>query len=172
MSVTITQQFTQEEFEHRINEVGIENVVNLYINYSNIYKIPYFPNLKELSCSFSNISSIPSMKKLDSLWCYGCPNLSEIFHCPNLRQLDCSYSNVSLINSMENLVWLLCDNCPNLLEIPYLPNLKFLKCDINLKMKFYTKILIVINHEKAVTIQHLQGRLYQNTYRTYELLIF
>ncbi len=132
MKVEIPSYFTQQNFQTKINEVGIKNITELDVSCrSIIIDIPYFPNLKKLNCYCSNIYSIPLMEKLEELYCW---------------------------------------NCLKLPEIPNFPNLIVLHCTNNLKIKFYKKNL-VINCCKG-TFQHFQGRLFQNTYRTYELLIF
>ncbi len=51
MKVDIPEHFTQKNFENKINEIGIENITYLNVEYNeNIEKIPYLPNLKKLSC--------------------------------------------------------------------------------------------------------------------------
>ncbi len=202
MIIKIPYQFTQEEFEDKINEVGIENITELDLNFcENISNIFYFPNLKILNCSYASISSIALMEKLEELWCHHCPNLVEIPNFPNLKELhywncynileipnfsdlkelSCEYTNTTSIPLMKNLEILDCRKCPNFYKIPHLPNLKILKCNNNLKIKFYFKNLEIIyedilftylGHRYKNTHHHFQGRLYQNTYRTYELLIF
>ncbi len=171
MKITIPGYFTRKEFEYKINEVGTDNITELHISYCvNIHKIPYLPNLKILYCNNSSISSIPFMEKLEKLYCYDCSKLIEIPYFPNLKFLNCFSINIKSIPFMEKLELLCCIECPNLHEIPSFPKLKQLWCDDNIKFKFCVKNLHVDDEDN--TFQHLQGRLYQNTYRTYELLIF
>ncbi len=132
----------------------------------NIKEIPNFPNLKELNCSHNiNISSISSMKNLEKLICFN-SNIPYIPYFPSLKILRCYDTNITSISSMEKLEEICCYLCPNLHEIPNFPNLKKLCYNGDLKIKFYNKNLLInckIN---------FQGRLFQNTYRTYELLMF
>ncbi len=192
VEIRIEYGSTREEFENKINKVGIENITDLDLNFNkNITELPNFPNLRILNCSFTYIKTIPFMEKLEELICFSCPGLSKIPHFPNLKKLGISDTNFSFIPIFEKLELLVCNICPKLFEIPYLPNLrelwlystvdfvkvsylpnlKKLYCYHNLKIKFYNKDLI-INDKIDTTIQHFQGMLYQNTYRTYELLIF
>ncbi len=176
MRIVIPEDFTQKQFEDKINEVGIENITILIISdNSYITKIPCFPNLKELCCYCdTNIISISSMKNLEILCCYECPNIAKFPSFPNLKKLILLHINTNIysISPMENLEKLHLINCPKLVKIPYLPNLKYLNCfNDYLKIKFYKKDLNFEGDKKNIS-QHLQGRLYQNTYRTYELLIF
>ncbi len=191
MKVKISVYSTQEEFENKINEIGIKNITKINISCNlNITIIPYFPNLKILCCGWTIYTTIPFMEKLEELYCWSCHNLTEIPLFPNLKLLECSWTNISFIPFMENLEKLscsgclniikipyfynlkelYCERCPNLLEIPNFPNLKKLWCDCTLKIKFYNKDLEI--RPKINTLQYFQGRLFQNTYRTYELLIF
>ncbi len=172
MRVEIPDHFTQEQFENKINEIGIENITELWFhNCPNILEIPYLPNLKLLQCSRTNITSIPYIEKLELLHCCMCPNLTEIPYFPNLRELQCFYTNIKSISPMEKIKLLVCSPCPNLHKISYCFSLNILYCDDYLKIKFYKKDL-EINNEQGTINQQLQGRLFQNTYRTYELLIF
>ncbi len=138
---------------------------------TDLYKIPYLPNLKILGCERGDIRSIPLMKKLEKLWVSNCPNLCEIPCFPNLKKLHYSRTNIKYIPPMEKLEELWIFDCPKLYEISHFPNLKKI-CHHNMimKIKFYNKELKI--YDKQNTLQHFQGRLYQNTYRTYELLIF
>ncbi len=211
MKNRIPDNFTQEEFEDKINEIGIENITELDIHNclylseipcflnlkildclgtsiksfpfienleklccsfcQNLLEIPNFPNLKQLVCAFSSsIASIHPMEKLEELDCNYCQNLLEIPYLPNLKELDCSFTNIKSIPLMEKLEELHCSLCPNLFKIPHFPNLKeLLRVDYHLKIKFYNKNLRIHFFN---TIQIFQGRLFQNTYSTYELLIF
>ncbi len=171
MFVNIPYDSTQEQFENRINEIGIENITDLTVEFcKNITNIIFLSNLKLLDCTFSSIISISPMEKLEWLRCDNCPNLLEIPYFPSLLILDCKWTKIRSIPLMEKLEQLVCYDCPDLIEIPNFPNLKAIMCDFTVRMKFYSKNLI-INCERD-TLQHLQGRLFQNTYRTYELLIF
>ncbi len=173
-SFLIPESYTQEKFENEITKLAIDNIIVMLFccNNSKISKISNFPNLKILVCEESNISFISSMKNLKELHCRNCPKFTKIHNFPNLEKLNCSNSGIYHIPFMKKLEILGCTNCPNLLTIPNLPNLKKLFCSSRcLKVKFYNKDLIVNGGEKN-SFQHYQGRLYQNTYRTYELLIF
>ncbi len=150
MSITIPHDYSQKEFENEIEKLGIKNIMQLCISFCmDITYIPYFPNLVKLICSCSSITSIPFMEKLEVLICSFC-SIFEIPNFPKLNYIDCEW-------------------CPNLFTVPNFLRMKELKCDKNLKIKFYKKNLKV-NMNNAT--QHLQGRLYQNMYPMYELLIF
>ncbi len=172
MKVTIPEYFTQEEFENKIKKVGIENIIHLNIILNEqITRIPYFPRLKILIVSFTNISSIPYMENLEELYCDNCNFFSEIRYFPKLRILSCRRTNILSIPFMENLEVLDCTHCPNILKIFCYPNLKNLYCSIDLKIKFYNKNLEVNWKTVKIQIQYFQGKLYQNSYRAYELLM-
>ncbi len=169
---TADDEITQKEFEVQLSRLKIDLIeLNIYDS-PKIYKIPYLNKLKRLDCSLTNISSIPFMKKLRELGCGSCKKLSEIPNLPNLRKLGCDATNISFIPLMRKLRELYCHGCPNLIKIPNFPNLIILYCDNNLKIKFYNKNLRINHRINTIAIQHLQGRLYQNNYRAYELLMF
>ncbi len=204
---------TQEDFEKRINRVGIENVteINIYCCKKITY-IHHFPNLIKLVCDSSAIVSIPSLENLEILTCYDCIDLIEIGHLPKLKYLDCSATKIKSIPFMENLKELLCDNCENLIKIPnfpkleklncsrcnirYIPliksitnlncfdcanifeisyffeNIKNLVCDIdNKRIKIYSKDLTIRDIFIRRSYDNTRGKMYQNIYRMYELLI-
>ncbi len=151
----------------------------------NITEIPYFPKLRILDVGFcTNFKITYFFEHLEVLQCENCLNITEIPYFANLKTLHCSNINISSIPFMKKLEKLECWFCANLLKIPNFPNLKFLKCDHNFKNKMYNKNL-EINNVKLISetehitnekyenvIQYFQGKSFQNTYRTYELLIF
>ncbi len=167
---------------------------SLNCNYcKNIYSIDSFPNLKEICCRGSNIINISSMEKLEVLDCACCQNMKSINYFPNLRALCCNYSpDIFSIVLMEKLEILYVHMCINLSEIPNFPNLKelnisgclnmnkfplLLKLDILninriVKLRICCQYIYVGGHRFFNSRGYLQGRLYQNTYRAYELLIF
>ncbi len=166
------------------------NLKTLICSFGNISSIPPMENLELLECNeCENLCEIPYLPKLKKLSCYSCPDILEIPYLPNLevlffplaeknflsfsknlKILFCSHSSIKSIPPMEKLEQLQCHDCPNLLEIPNFPNLRKIQCDYYLKIKFYNKDLEVNNN--IISFHHFQGRLFQNTYRTYELLIF
>ncbi len=171
MYIEIPNSLSKKEFEDEINKAGIENITELRItHYGHFDQISYVPNLEYLNCQCCNATLISSMKKLTQIICCFCPNISEIPFLTDLEKLYCCGTNISSIPHMEKLETLWCYQCPKLYEIPNLPNLNQLYCDDDLKIKFYNKKLRV--NDKKIMPQYLQGRLYQNIYRTYELLVF
>ncbi len=172
MKVEILYNFTKKTIEDEIDKVGTDNITELCIfSNKNIIEIPHLPNLKKLWCTFcTNIISIPLMETLEEIVCVHCPNILKIDHFPNLKKLWYTNNNGFSIPKIKKMEELWCYQCPNILEIPYFPNLEYLICDKDLKIRFYNKDLGINN--SIYSIQHFQGRLFQNTYRTYELLIF
>ncbi len=139
----------------------------------NMKKILYFPNLEELICSGSSITSIAYMEKLKKLECAACLNLKKISHLFNLEVLDCSQNKINFFIPLnENLKELKCTKCPNLHELYCNDKLEKIKCDEELKIKRSSKNLVEVETEFGKNNDKiLQGKLYQNMYCMYELLI-
>ncbi len=182
MRVEISGHYTQGGFENKINEIGVKNIteLNIYVcdckkfmnsssGYLNLSRFNNF-SLSIDNLLSNNNSSISFIEKLQELDCCHFSNISKIPYLPNLKKLICSFTDISSIPPMEKLEELNCCECPKLSEISNLPKLEKLHCSISLKIKVYNKNL-KINYCKDM-FQHFQGRLFQNTYRNYELLIF
>ncbi len=165
----LDHNITQREFENKINEAGVNNITELYIFLCiNITNIPHLPNLIKLICEFVNISSIPFMEKLEVLYCTDCPNLHVLPNFPKLIELNCGYAVFKSIPPFKKLKIMYCFGI-DLCILPNLPELRELHSDRNFKIKFYNKKLNISN---PLMRKSIQGKLYQNIYRTYELLIF
>ncbi len=135
------------------------NLKKLNCRNTNITSIPHMKKLKEIDCSRTNIKSIPPIKKLKSLIIIDCPNIIEIPNFPNLEVLACIYSSPKIFDFTK---------------LKKMKKLKEIECAIS-SVKFYIKNLKIINESDIYQNNHiyiLQGRLYQNIYCTYELLIF
>ncbi len=169
LEIEITNEYTQEDFYYKIKKVGENNINSLTILSEHIKIIPDLPNLKRIICQFGFIDYIYPMKNLEEIFCHSCKKITKFENFPGLKILSCPFTHISSIPLMEKLELLICLNCPGLKEIPNFPNLKTLICDKDLKIKFYNKNLEV--NCKMNTIQHFQGRLYQNMHLMYELLM-
>ncbi len=170
--ITIGKLQTQDFFNEEIKKLG-PNIINIIIyNNNKGIIIPPIHGLTMLTCSYSDTESIPFIPNLRTLNIINCPNIKKIHNFPNLRILNCNFSKITFIPPMKNLKEIICKCCLELYELTNIPNLTDLQCDNDLKIKFYNKNMRINYKINAITIQHLQGRLYQNTYRLYELLIF
>ncbi len=171
---------------------NLPNLEELDCVESNIFHISPMNNLKKIYCRLCpNLRNITgNFPELKILYCRNNEHVEVIGNMENLEALDCSYTNIVFIPHIEKLKRLYCDGCPNLVEIPYLPNLLILYCryvekikfiiirsnklyilryDFYIKNKVFNRNLEINNIDN--TIHHFQGKLYQNMYRMYELLL-
>ncbi len=157
---------------------------------SNITELPELLKLKRLLCE-NQIKNIPFYKNLEELFIinsYNSGNIRLFHNYHHLKKIFISNISIEPFPPLENLEKLYMSNITHNFYIPNFPNLKKLviknmlikirefpsklkNIEINVgRIKIY-KENIKFNHNKN-TIFHLQGRLFQNTYRVYELLIF
>ncbi len=155
----------------------IPNFRNLQVldcSYIQITQIPHFPNLKKLSCNSTYIKYIPFIEKLETIECSKCKYLTQIPDLPNLRILSCSSNDISHLPFLKKIKEITCYNSGiKEIFISSNSNLECVICDDNLKIKIYNKNMKIIVHNtnKNNLIKYFQGRLFQNTYRMYDLLI-
>ncbi len=149
--VEIPPNFTQKEFKNKLEEIGIENIIELNLNYNKfIKKVPCIPNLKKLECNLSNVKSITYMKNLEELSCILCKHITYLKNFPKLRVLIFNYNNMINFPLYKNLEELYIIGCTNVVSILSFPKLKILRC-FNTDIRYipYLPNLEVLNCENT-----------------------
>ncbi len=151
-----------------------DNLKELYIygdRTCNDFTLFNFPNLEYLSLFSTNLKKIPFLKNLEKIFMIMNSEIIIIPLLPKLKQINsisCKKILIPEIESLEVICIYLQQQYCIMQNVPR--NLKILHIGGELKLKFYRTNLKLFCSDKLT--KNIQGRLYQNIYRMYELLIF